>query len=173
MNKRNLFLIGDVPSFTAQIGRLVCMMNYTRYTTLSEVEGLNIEQLDYLHDPQSNSIGALLFHIAAVETWYQAETFFGRELDTEEMREWGVALDLGEAARREIRGHELSFYLSRLEEVRAKTLAEFGRREDEWLKEQTLWGGQEANNYFKWFHVCEDELSHRGQIRWLRKRAGK
>ena len=22
-----------------------------------------------------------------------------------------------------------------------------------------------ANNYFKWFHVFEDELNHRGQIR--------
>ncbi len=48
---------------------------------------------------------------------------------------------------------------------------EFSRRGDEWLDEQTpFWGGRPANNYFKWFHVFEDELNHRGQIRWLRKR---
>ena len=171
MNKRDLFLIGDIPGFTPQIGRLVSMMSYARHTTVSEVDGLGVAQLDYLHDPESNSIGALLFHIAAVEVWYQAETFFARELDAKEMREWGSALDLGEGARREIKGHDLTFYLSRLEQVRAKTLAELGRYEDKWLEERALWEGQEANHYFKWFHVLEDEFSHGGQIRWLRKRA--
>ena len=83
-----------------------------------------------------------------------------------------LALDLGERARSEIRGHNLNYYLSRLEQVRVKTLAALGRCEDKWLEEQTpFWEGQPANNYFKWFHVFEDELSHRGQIRWLRKRA--
>ena len=47
-----------------------------------------------------------------------------------------------------------------------------GESFDAWLDAQTpFWGGKPANNYFKWFHVFEDELNHRGQIRWLRKRA--
>jgi uncharacterized damage-inducible protein DinB len=167
-----LLLIGDVPGFTPQIGRLVSMMNYARHTTLSDVDRLETEQLDYLHDAQSNSIGALLFHIAAVETWYQAATFFGRALDADEMREWGAALDLGDPARREIRGHGLDFYRRKLEQVRAKTLEELRRRDDGWLEEQGPFSeGRPANNYFKWFHVFEDELNHRGQIRWLRRRA--
>jgi hypothetical protein len=28
------------------------------------------------------------------------------------------------------------------------------------------------NAHFAWFHAAEDEISHRGQIRWLRKRLG-
>ncbi len=171
MNSRN-FLIDDVPGFTPQIGRLVSMMTYVRHTTLSDVDGLTVEQLDYLHDEESNSIGALLSHIAAVETWYQAATFFHRGLDAEEMREWGSALDLGPPARREIRGDDLGFYVGRLEGVRARTLEELRRRDDAWLEQQApFWEGKPANNYFKWFHVFEDELNHRGQIRWLRKRA--
>ncbi len=172
MSGSGLLLIGDLPGFTPQIARLVSMMNYARHTTLSEVAGLGMEQLDSLHDRHSNSIGALLLHIAAVEAWYQAATFAGRDLDSEEMREWGAALDLGERGRREIRGNGLDYYVARLRQVRAGTLAELGRRDDEWLEEQApFWEGQQANNYFKWFHVVEDELSHRGQIRWLRKRA--
>jgi uncharacterized damage-inducible protein DinB len=172
MTSSGLFLIGDIPGFSPQIARLVSMMNYARYTTLSDVGGLGMEQLDYLNDRRSNSIGALLLHIAAVEVWYQAATFVGRDLDAEELREWGAALDLGERARREIRGNGLEYYLARLQQVRARTLAELGRREDKWLEEQTPFReGRHANNYFKWFHVVEDELSHRGQIRWLRKRA--
>ena len=171
MSNSRLLLIGGVPGFTPQIGRLVSMMNYTRQTTFSSVDGLETEQLDYLHDAQSNSIGALLLHIAAVETWYQAATFFGREPDADEMREWGAALDLGPRARREIRGHGLDFYRGKLEQIREKTLDELRRRDDGWLEEHGPFSeGRPANNYFKWFHVFEDELNHRGQIRWLRKR---
>jgi uncharacterized damage-inducible protein DinB len=149
-------------------------MNYARHTTLSAVAGLGVDELDYLHDPESNSIGALLLHIAAAELGYQAATFYARELNEEERHEWGAALDLGERARREIRGHELGYYLSRLEQVRARTLAELGRREDLWLEEQTSFGrGQRVNNYFKWFHVLGHELNHRGQIRWLRARVAR
>jgi len=172
MNEGDLFLIGDVPGFTPQISRLVSMMNYVRHTTLSAVAGLEVGELDYLHDVQSNSIGALLSHIAAAEVGYQAATFYARDLNGEERNEWGAALDLGERARREIRGRELDYYLSRLEQVRMKTLAELGRREDQWLEEQTSFGsGQSVNNYFKWFHVFGHELNHRGQIRWLRRHA--
>jgi len=172
MNEGDLFLIGDVPGFTPQISRLVSMMNYVRHTTLSAVAGLGVDELDYLHDPQSNSIGALLSHIAAAEVGYQAATFYARDLNDEERHGWGAALELGERARHEIRGRELDYYLSRLEQVRMKTLAELGRREDQWLEEQTSFGsGQRVNNYFKWFHVFGHEINHRGQIRWLRRHA--
>jgi len=172
MNESGLYLIDDIPGFTRQIGRLVSMMNYTRHTTLSAVADLNVDQLDYLHDPQSNSIGALLLHIAAAEVGYQAATFYARDLNEEERHEWGAALDLGEAARSEISGHELDYYVSKLEQVRAKTLDELARREDEWLEGQTSVGnGRKVNNYFKWFHVFGHEINHRGQIRWLRSRA--
>jgi uncharacterized damage-inducible protein DinB len=172
MDQRDLFLIGEIPGFTSQIARLVSMMNYVRYTTVTAVEGLGVSELDYLYDSQSNSIGALLLHIAAAEVGYQAATFHKRELNDEEKREWNTALALGEQARHEIKAHGLDYYLSRLERVRTKTLAELALRDDKWLEEQTPFGSdQRVNNYFKWFHVFGHELNHRGQIRWLRKRS--
>ena len=167
-------LIGDIPGFTPQIARLVSMMNYVRSTTFQSVAGLGLDELDHLHDPQSNSIGALLLHIAAAEVGYQAATFDARDLNADERRQWGAAIDLGESAREEIRGYVLDHYLGRLEHVRAKTLAELRRRDDQWLEEQTSLGsGQRVNNYFKWFHVIGHEINHRGQILWLRSRAMK
>jgi len=172
VTQSDLFLVGDIPGFTPQIARLVSMMNYTRSTTLQAVAGLGVDELDYLHDPQSNSIGTLLSHIAAAEVGYQAATFDARDLNAEERQQWGAALELGERARGEIRGYELDHYLGRLEQVRAQTLTELGRRDDQWLEEQTSFGsGQRVNNYFKWFHVIGHEINHRGQIRWLRSRA--
>ena len=174
MNNEALYLIGDLPGFTPEIGRLVSMMNYVRYTTFSAVAGLGVAELDHLHDAQSNSIGALLSHIAAAEVGYQAATFYARELNALEKDQWGAAIALGDGARSEIRGHELDYYLGRLEQVRVTTLAELARRDDQWLQEQTSFGsGQRINNYFKWFHVLGHEINHRGQIRWLRTRTSK
>ena len=171
MTTSSLFLIGDVMGFSPHIGRLVSMMNYARHTTLEAVKGLTVEELDHLVDEQSNSIGALLFHIGAVEVGYQAHTFFGRGLDADEMRDWGSGIELGEAVRRDAQGHDLEHYVGSLERVRATTLDELARRDDAWLDEHAAFGrGQQVNNYFKWFHVIEEELNHRGQIRWLRKR---
>jgi uncharacterized damage-inducible protein DinB len=165
------YIIGERPGFSRQISRLVAMMAYVRRTTLEAVDGLTTADLDYLHDEQSNSIGALLAHIAALEVAYQRATFNGVGLTHADQERWGVALALGARARREIRGRPLAHYVAGLEEVRAHTLREFARRGDEWLEEETpFWDGLPANNYFKWFHVFEDELNHRGQIRWLRKR---
>jgi uncharacterized damage-inducible protein DinB len=147
------------------------MMNYTRHTTLEAVKGLTVDQLDHLVDQKANSIGALLFHIGAVEVGYQAHTFFGRGMDADEMREWGAGIELTGGVHREAQGHPLEYYAARLERVRATTLEELARRDDTWLDERATFGqGQQVNNYFKWFHVFEDELNHRGQIRWLRKR---
>jgi uncharacterized damage-inducible protein DinB len=171
MDKRNLYLIGDITGFAPEIARLISMMNYVRYTTLLAVEGLTVSELDYLSDGESNSIGALLLHIAAAEVGYQAATFDKRELNEEERREWDAALSLGEKARQEIKGHTLDYYLIRLEQVRTKTLAELSFRDDKWLDEQTSFGTNGVNNYFKWFHVFAHEANHKGQIRLLRRLA--
>ena len=166
------FLVAPTPGFSPEIGRLVAMMTYARRTTLAAVRGLTVEQLDYLVDDQSNSIGALLAHIAAIEVAYQRGTFDGTDLTEADRSRWGAAMELGLAARDTLRGRPLEHYLAALTEVRDRTLDELARRDDDWLEEATpFWGGHPANNHFKWFHVFEDELNHRGQIRWLRARA--
>jgi uncharacterized damage-inducible protein DinB len=165
------FIVGPTPGFSPQIGHLVAMMTYARRTTLEAAAGLTTKQLDHLHDPSSNSIGALLMHIAAVEVAYQRATFERRDLTDADRARWSAALDLGERARREIRERPLQHYLDALAETRSATLRELAERDDSWLEDTTpFWGGHPANNHFKWFHVFEDEINHRGQIRWLRKR---
>ena len=167
----NLLLITDIPGYSPQISRLVSMMNYVRFTTLNTVKGLTQNQLDFLLDAQSNSIGALLLHCAAIEYCYQVSTFEKRDLDEEENLIWGAALDLGEKGREKIKGSDLSFYITKLEQIRNKTLDLFKSVSDDWLYvEEDFWHGKKANHYFMWFHVFEDEINHRGQMRIIRKR---
>ncbi|MDQ0899680.1 putative damage-inducible protein DinB [Paenibacillus sp. V4I7] len=58
-----------------------------------------------------------------------------------------------------------------MSEVRSKTYEVFKTKTDDWLYEEyPFWRNQPANHYFMWYHVFEDEINHRGQIRWMRKR---
>ncbi len=169
-----LNIIGPRKGFSPQIGILVSMLAWMRSAILEPVQGLTMTQLDYLHDSKANSIGALLLHLAAVEREYQLNTFEGRKWDDWDeltVKEWGVPAGLGEAARQTIRGHELAYYLDRLREVREHTLAELRKRDDTWLMQidnHWVWGP--TNNYCKWFHVCEHESNHNGQIKWIKGR---
>jgi uncharacterized damage-inducible protein DinB len=163
------YRILPLPGFTPTIGRLVAMLSYARQTTLAAVEGLTREQLDYLHDERSNSIGALLAHVAAVERGYQLVTFEEREPTAAENDAWSAALKLGDKGRREIRGRELQFYVDELQRTRAATLAALSARDDAWL-EAPVRIAPAVNAHWAWFHVAEDEINHRGQIRWLRSR---
>ena len=54
------------------VGHLVAMLSCARETTLKAVAGLMREQLDHLRDEGSNSIGALLAHVAVVDRLYHS-----------------------------------------------------------------------------------------------------
>jgi uncharacterized damage-inducible protein DinB len=163
------YRILPLPGYTPTIGRLVAMLSYARDTTLHAVQGLTRAQLDHLHDAQSNSIGALLAHSAAVERVYQLLTFEERAPTAAEKDAWSAALELGDGGRRRIRGHDLQFYLDELRRTREATLAALATRDDAWL-ETPLRLAPALNAHWAWFHVAEDEINHRGQIRWLRAR---
>lgn len=167
-------VIGPRDGFTSQVGTLVSMMNWMRSVILNPVKGMTVEQLDYLHDDKSNSIGAMLFHLAATERFYQIHTFEGKkwgDWSDADKKRFDVAMRLGDEGRKNIKGNNLDFYLSTLNEVRENTIREFKKRDDKWLlsvDEGWFWGP--TNNYCKWFHVCEHESNHNGQIKWIKSR---
>ncbi len=81
-------------------------------------------------------------------------------------------MDLGKPARDSIKGHNLDYYLNLLQQGREKTLEEFRKRDDAWLMSvDQNWGWGPTNNLCKWFHVCEHESHHSGQIAMLKSRA--
>ncbi len=166
----NIYLVTDIPGYTPGISRLLYMMNYTRIVTLHHVKDLSVNELDFQIDEKSNSIGALLLHIASTEFFYQKMSFEERELTEEEDKEWDAAAKLGNKGREEIKGNDLNYYLNKLKEIRYTTYELFREKDDEWLEKKFNYGKYKSNNYHLWFHVFEDEINHRGQISWIRKR---
>ena len=150
------------------------MMTWMRSTMLMSVKGMSQKDLDYLIDDKANTIGSLMMHLAATDRIYQINTFENnslKELPAAYKEKWGAAMELGDAARKTIKGHDLDYYLNLLSEVREQTFAEFRKRDDTWLLAVDKdWGWGPTNNYCKWFHVCEHESNHNGQIKFLKKR---
>jgi uncharacterized damage-inducible protein DinB len=169
-------VLGPWPGYSPQIGSFVSMLTWMREGNgiLNATKNLKQADLDYLFDANANTAGALMLHLAATETYYQMNTFDGMKWDSwsdEVKKKWDAAMDLGDAGRKTIKGHERDYYVNILHEVREKTLAEFRKRDDAWLlavDKDWFWGP--TNNLCKWFHVCEHEAHHTGQVALLRKR---
>jgi hypothetical protein len=167
-------VLGPRPGYTPQIGTFVSQLTWMRGAVTGPVKGLTQPQLDWLLDNNANSIGALLLHLAATETYYQMNTFDGMKWGSwspEIKKQWDPAMNLGDSGRSTIKGHNLDFYLEQLQAVREKSLAEFKKRDDAWfMAVDQSWGWGPTNNFCKWFHVCEHESHHAGQIDLLIKR---
>jgi uncharacterized damage-inducible protein DinB len=170
----SLTIIGPQEGYSPQIGTLVSMMSFCRSAVVSSVQGLNTAQLDFLLDEKANSIGALLYHLAATDAYYYENTFRGVQWDKWDAsvsKKYDIAMNLGEPARKSIKGNSLDFYLALLQETRERTLAEYKKRDDQWLMTVDQgWAWGPTNNYCKWFHVCEHESHHQGQIALIKSR---
>lgn len=170
----NIHQFGKREGYTDQISILISMMDWMRATVLRSVNGITQKELDFLLDENSNSVGAMLMHLAATERFYQIHTFDYREwgdFDKKDTDIWNVGSQLGDKARKELQGKPLSFYVDHLSSVRENTVAMLQTKDDSWLMEETnFFGDQPTNNYCKWFHVVEHESNHNGQIKFIKSR---
>ncbi|MDL4839723.1 DinB family protein [Aquibacillus rhizosphaerae] len=164
------YRIRNQDGFTEKVGELVSMLEHTRAVTWDEIQDLTQSDLDFLVDTSANTIGALLLHIASIEFVHQIISNEKRDLTETEFSKWGAALELGDKAREVINKQSLDYYLNQLSEVRSNTLTLLKSKNDSWLLEENKWGNDiPYNNYYLWFHVMEDEMNHRGQIRMMKR----
>lgn len=169
----NINHLGPKKGYTPQIGALVSMLDWVSDTVIKYNKNISIEELDYIHDADSNSIGSLIMHVAATKVIYQDITFHNLDdFSPENKKKWNLGMDLGEDARKNLIGNPLSYYKDAIAEARAETKIQMKKKDDEWLL-----GGQtekwDWNNYCKWFHVVEHYANHRGQMTWYKKRIKK
>jgi hypothetical protein len=171
---KDLSIIGPKEGYTPQVGTLVSEMAFMRNQIINSTKGMTMEQLDFLLDDKANTIGAMLFHLAATDAFYHDHTFKGVEwgkFDESLGKKYWIAMELGDEGRKNIKGNNLDFYLNMLQETRESTLVEFRKRDDAWLMTvDKTWSWGPTNNYCKWFHVCEHEANHNGQIKFLKSR---
>ena len=78
--KRQL-IIEPLSGFEPEIGRMLWMMEDARHRTLKVLNGIEQQVMDWQPPANGNSIGTLLYHIAAIEMdWLAVEVMDPREL---------------------------------------------------------------------------------------------
>lgn len=153
--------------YSPQIGIMVDMLEELKHRITEEIRDLNQEQTDFLFDEQANSIGAIIMHLAATESYYQVETLEERTWTEEESKFWEMASGLGPESREKLKGNPIQHYLDLWDQVRNKTLLGLKSRDDEWFASKI---DETMNNHWAWFHILEHQAHHMGQIALVKKR---
>ena len=131
--EEDINLIRPLRSYSQQIGILVSMLNWMRASVIRAVKDLTPADLDFLPDPEANTIGALLLHLAPQMLFQDLPFYNLKGFSENNKKKWGVAMGLGKEGRKQIKGNNLDYYLSALQQVREKTLIEFKKRDDKWF----------------------------------------
>ena len=153
--------------FTPHIGVVVSMLEDLKNRVTRSVAYLDMDEVDFLLDEEANRIGALIYHLAATEKYYQLYTFENRGFNRAE-QDWRLAQELGSRAREKIQGQPIQYYLNIWDEVRQETLELLKTKDDQWFQSKVTGGSM--NNHWAWYHVMEHQANHMGQIRMITKR---
>jgi uncharacterized damage-inducible protein DinB len=151
-----------------KVGFILAGLRETRKILLRTVKDLSPEELDYTPNTKKiESIATLLFHIAAVEFSWIMEDINGKKMKEEE---WKLAFALRDSVNEDqIRGKPVSFYLSKLQEVRSEIEAWIEGIKDKDLTQVIEVDGDKFTIEWILYHVGEHELTHIGQIRLLKR----
>lgn len=156
--------------YSPQIGTMVDMLEDIKDRISDSVKDLDQEETDYLFDDRANSIGAILMHLVATESYYQVETLEERTWTDEEAEFWSVAGGLGDESRNKIKGKPIKYYLELWDQVRNKTLEGLKKRDDAWFASNI---DENMNYHWAWFHILEHQANHMGQIELVKNRLPK
>ena len=159
-------IIKEEKGYSSNIGILVSMLDDLKKRITSTVGNLDQNATDFLLDENANTIGAMIYHLAATEKYYQVYTFEERNFNTAEEKEWGVAMNLGDKGRQVLKGKPMEYYLAIWDDVRKDTKKLLKTKDDAWLKERRAG----MNYHWAWYHVMEHQANHMGQIRMITKR---
>lgn len=144
-----------------RVALLYSMMEKVRGRLFSRIESLSDVDIDYSpHGRSIETIGTLLFHIAAVEWSWIFEDIGRKEMDYEK---WKQAFPLREDID-QLTGQRVEFYFDRLNEVRQEVLEWLRGIDDEELDRLIDLGHAEVSIEWVLFHLIEHEAMHIGQI---------
>jgi uncharacterized damage-inducible protein DinB len=170
-----IFIMGAVRVLrpAAEDGRILSanlqlLLGVTRDETLAGIAGLTDRELDRKVLPEANTIGALLRHIACLNRLFYLQLFENRAFVDDETAAWAGALPNQPLFFHG--GKTLDYYLGLLNLHFLPLMRACSSKDDAWLLQiHHDARGIERNRYYKLYHMMADEISHRGQIRMLRR----
>lgn len=168
--KRNL--IQPLASYENYLGAWLWAMQDTRRRTLDSIKGLDDETTNWIPLDGTNSIGTLLYHLAAIEvSWLYEDILGGMAFPPEivTLMIYDVRDDDGNLT--PINGESLDSHLNRLMICRQILLSTFEGMSLEEFKRPRVMENYEVTPEWVIHHLIQHEAEHRGQIGEIRKMA--
>lgn len=167
-----LYNVTPLPDFPPGIGRYLAMLDDVSTRVRKYVDGLTIDQIDWYPNSRCESIGTILFHIAAVERSWIGEDIFRKPMSEDEWKEaFALRIDIPQ-----VNGKELQFYLDVLQRTREETKESLKALTDADLsREVTPLDAEDGNSdkrfTIEWilYHIVEHEAHHKGQIALMKR----
>jgi uncharacterized damage-inducible protein DinB len=149
------------------IGLMGQLLRLARYETISMVQHLSQEALDFRSPFCDNSIGSLAMHICALERLHYS-LIFNLPFPAEESALWsrflqGNLIHVGKL------NQPSEYFVEKLKEQHTKTLDNLKTKNEAWLYADVKKDNYHFNNAYLLFHRMEDEIRHQGQIKLILK----
>jgi uncharacterized damage-inducible protein DinB len=160
--------VHPVAGFPSALGAALWMMEDTRARTLRAIDGISVDLIDRIPAGDDNSIGTLLYHLAAIEAdWLYADILNTDYPDwLSEVFPDDVRTDDGHLT--PVRAVTLDEHLRRLTSVRAHFLEDIRVvTDDDFRRPRTTESGVVTPEWVL-HHLQQHEAEHRGQIQSIR-----
>lgn len=154
-----------------EIGTALWWLEETRRRTKQSIEGIAQPILDWIPSPGRNSIGTILYHVAAIEMdWLYADVL-QQEMPAEVEGLFPEDVRDAEGRLTRIAGRSLAEYFHLLDATRAVLLDAFrGMSLDEFCRVRRL-PNYDVTPEWVLFHLTHHEASHQGELTLVRSEA--
>lgn len=170
ISRRHLVL-EPILGYSPEIGQWLWALEDTRHRTLSVFDGMVVNTasiLDWVSPVNGNSIGTLLYHLAAVEASWLYEEVLQADFPPDIAELLPYDMRDGQNHLSSVKGTTVQEHLFRLQQIRAKLRSVYSEMTlEDFLRARSL---PEYDVTPQWVlhHLMQHEGEHRGQITELR-----
>ena len=157
--------------YPEEIGHWLWALEDSRQRTLRALTALPAAAVDYSTPCIDNTIGTLLYHIAAIEADWLFSEVLQEEFSPEIARLFPYDVRDERGRLSVVHGVDLATHLDRLAQVRATLLAAFRSISPEDFDRVRALPAYDVTPAWVIHHLCQHEAEHRGQILEARRLA--
>lgn len=174
MKQKKQLTLEPIPCRSPEVGRWLSALIDTRYRTriaLDEIEAATLSIIDWVSPVSGNSIGMILYHLAAIEASWLYEEVLQEDFpaDIEGLLPYDVRDDQHHLT--SLKGITLKDHWDRLEQIRKKLLIAYSDITLERFHGVRPMPDYDVTPVFVLHHLMQHEGEHRGQITELRLNA--
>jgi uncharacterized damage-inducible protein DinB len=166
--EKDYLLVKPPINYPSDIGRALWMLEDTRRRTKLALEGTTEQVLDWSFSGQHNTIGTILYHIAAVEMSWLYEEILQAEFPQEIERLFPLDLRNDQGQLSILRGSSLAEHFQRLDTTRKFTLAAFQQMSLDEYRRIRSFDKYDVSPEWVIHHLMQHEAEHRGQMSEIR-----